>query len=135
MHHVKEMLENHPQAIANETLGRCVTASAICAQSCTSCADACLGEESVAELVSCIRVNLDCVDVCEATARVLSRQTNFEPDLARPLLDACAQACRSCAQECEWHAEHMKLEHCRICADACRRCERACEEMLSAIAA
>jgi hypothetical protein len=134
MHHVIQMLESHPQATPNETLGRCIAACAICSQSCTSCADACLAEEGVRELRRCIRLNLDCADVCAATARVLSRQTNFEPSLARALLEACAEACRLCAEECEWHAEHMKMDHCRVCADACRRCERACEEMLSAIA-
>lgn len=135
MHHVIQMLESHPQATPNEALGRCITACAICSQSCTSCADACLGEEGVSELVRCIRLNLDCAEMCAATARVLSRQTHFEPRLARPLLEACAEACRVCAEECEWHAEHMKMEHCRVCADACRRCERACVEMLSAIQA
>ena len=133
MHHVLQMLESHPEAATNEALGRCVTASAICSQSCTSCADACLAEESVAELRRCIRLNLDCADVCATTARVLSRQTSFEPALARSLLEACAEICRQCAEECEWHAQHMKMEHCRVCADACRRCERACEEMLASL--
>ena len=83
MHHVAQMLESHPQAAASEALGRCVAACAICSQSCTSCADACLAEESVGELRRCIRLTLDCADVCVATGRVLSRQTDFEPTLAR----------------------------------------------------
>ena len=130
MHHVAQMLESHPQAAPSEALGRCITACAISSQSCTSCADACVAEKGVGELRRCVRLNLDCADVCAATARVLSRQTDFEPATARPLLEACALACRLCAEDCEWHAEHMKMEHCRLCADACRRCERACEETL-----
>jgi hypothetical protein len=43
------------------------------------CADACLGEEKVEMLRRCIRLNLDCADVCNATGRMLSRQQ--EPDL------------------------------------------------------
>ena len=46
-------------------------------------------------------------------------------------LQACAQACRSCGDECSSHAEMH--EHCRICADACRRCEQACTQLLESI--
>ena len=45
----------------------------------TSDTYACLGESDVLELVRCVRLNLDCADVCDATAGVVTRQT--EPDL------------------------------------------------------
>jgi hypothetical protein len=49
------------------------------------------------------------------------------------MLEACAEACRICAEECERHAgDH---EHCRVCAEACRRCEQACEDLRSSIGA
>jgi hypothetical protein len=83
-------------------------------------------------LARCIRLDLDCADVCDATGKILSRQTAFEPQMARAALDACAQACRLCGEECEQHAEHG-MEHYRICAEACRRCESACNNLLSAI--
>ena len=83
-------------------------------------------------LARCIRLDLDCADVCDATGKILSRQTAFEPQMARAALDACAQACRLCGEECEQHAEHG-MEQCRICAEACRRCESACNNLLSAI--
>jgi len=85
-------------------------------------------------LVRCIRLDLDCADVCEATAHVLARQTALEPATARALLEACAEACCVCAEECERHAD-MGMEHCRVCADSCRRCESACREALKSIAA
>ena len=135
MHHVSAMLETHPQATKNEALARCIQECVVCALTCTSCADACLAEEAVTELVRCIRLDLDCADVCEATGRMLTRQTSFEPELARPLLVACAQACRVCAEECERHAEEMNMEHCRLCAEACRRCEQACEDLRRSIGA
>jgi hypothetical protein len=134
MHHVTQMLETHPQATPSEGLARCIAECFACAQTCTSCADACLGEEGVQELVRCIRLNLDCADVCETTGRVLSRQTAFEPQLARSVLETCVQACRVCAEECERHAEEMQMEHCRVCAEACRRCDQACEDLLSSLA-
>jgi hypothetical protein len=129
-----EMLRAHP-APANVALAGVIDELVACAQTCTACADACLGEhEHLGDLVRCIRLNLDCADVCEATARVLSRQTAFEPELARRLVEACAEACRVCGDECERHAS-MGMEHCRICAEACRRCERACRDAMSQLAA
>jgi hypothetical protein len=130
---VQAMITTHPRpaSLDRESLARCVDECFDCAATCTGCADACLGEETPQELVRCIRLNLDCADVCEATGRVLMRQTAFEPQLARQLLEACAHACRTCADECERHAEHH--EHCRVCAEACRRCERACDDVLSTV--
>jgi hypothetical protein len=132
MHHVTAMLETHPQATANETLARCIQECLVCAVTCTSCADACLAEAQVQELVRCIGLNLDCADVCDATGRLLTRQTDSEPRLAQSMLEACVQACRACAEECELHAPHH--EHCRVCAEACRRCAQACEDLRSSIA-
>ena len=130
---VLEMIRTHPHptTVVQDALAACIGSCAECAASCTSCADACLGEDTVAELVRCIRLNLDCADVCEATGRVLARQTAFDPELARRILEACALACRTCAEECERHADHH--EHCRVCAGACRRCEQACDDLLSSI--
>lgn len=46
-----------------------------CVQSCTACANACLGEDYVAVLRRCISTNLGCADVvCASTGRILSRQ-------------------------------------------------------------
>ena len=130
---VKDMLRTHPQAgAAADALARCVDECFACTATCTSCADACLGEPDVQELVGCILRNLDCAHICQATGSVLARQTASDPQLARTLLEACAQACRLCAEECERHASHH--EHCRVCAEACRRCEQACEDLLSSIA-
>jgi hypothetical protein len=87
MHHVTQMLEAHPQATANEALTRCIEECFAYALTCTSCADACLAGEDVQELVRCIRLNLDCADVCDATGRVLTRQTTAEPRLARSMIE------------------------------------------------
>jgi hypothetical protein len=75
-------------------------------------------------LVSCIRVCLDCADQCTTAGRVLTRQTAFDPALARRVVEACSEACRACADACERHAEHH--EHCAVCAEACRHGEDAC---------
>ncbi|MCX6465916.1 MAG: four-helix bundle copper-binding protein [Pseudonocardiales bacterium] len=82
-------------------------------------------------MVRCIRLDLDCADVCTATGRVLSRQTAYDAALTRAVLEACATACRTCGDECAAHGERG-MEHCRVCAEACRRCEQACRALLSA---
>ena len=135
MNVAKEMLETYPRDynLDTESLVRVIEATYECAQACTACADACLSEKNVVELVKCIRLNSDCADVCTTTGRVLSRQTEYDANVTRAVLQACIQVCRSCAEECEGHAE-MGMEHCRICAESCRRCEQACQQLLDAIA-
>lgn len=130
---VDEMLQTYPAEINadREVLGAGVKALVECAQACTACADACLSEPSVAELVKCVRTNLDCADLCEATGRILSRHTGYDANLTRAAVEACIQACRSCAVECEKHQMH---QHCRVCAESCRRCESECGRVLEAIA-
>jgi hypothetical protein len=110
---------------------RCIEESIDCGATCTSCADADLAEPDTQELLRCARLCLDCADVCDATGRILIRQT--EPDLGvlGAAIEACAVVCQACAEECEMHASHH--EHCRICAEVCRRCDQACQDLLAAI--
>ena len=128
--YAQQMLEAHPSSAAVDAsiLVECIEACFDCAQACTACADACLGEQDIQMLVRCIRLDLDCADVCDATGKILSRQTAFEPQTARAALQACAEACRVCGEECEKHASHH--EHCRVRAEACQRCEGACKAVL-----
>ena len=78
---VREMLEVHPRSsvLDRDLLLRCIDECIECAATCTSCADADLAEPDVGEMIRCVRLCLDCADVCQATARILIRQT--EPDL------------------------------------------------------
>jgi hypothetical protein len=112
-----------------EALLRCAEECLDCGASCTACADASLSESDLWELTGVIRVCLDCADVCEATARIATRQTRPDSRLVRAMIEACAAACVACAEECDRHAAHH--EHCRICADVCRRCKAACDEVLA----
>jgi uncharacterized protein DUF326 len=130
---VQEMINSHPQpsSLDRDALLRCIEDCVECGTTCTSCADACLGEKDLKELVRCIRVNLDCADACEATGRILTRQTATDFPVIRAAIEACAVACRICGEECERHAAHH--EHCRLCAETCRRCEQACNDLLSTI--
>jgi hypothetical protein len=91
-------------------------------------------EGDVGALLRCIRLDLDCADVCGATGRIVSRQTATDLQLLRAALEACARACQLCGDECERHGRHG-MEHCAVCAQACRRCEQACRGLLSALGA
>ena len=127
------MVEAYPKEINldREKLAVAIDALVACSETCTSCADACLSEDMVADLTKCIRTDLDCADICATTARVLSRHTGYDANITRAVLEACAQACASCAEECQQHADMH--DHCRICAEACRRCEQACRRLLAAM--
>ncbi|MCL4765131.1 MAG: four-helix bundle copper-binding protein [Hyphomicrobiaceae bacterium] len=133
MLHTHQMLQTHPspQPQALDDVGACIGALHDCAQACTSCADACLGESDIQMLARCIRLNHDCADLCTATASVLSRPSMAAPEIWASQLQACLIACRACAEECERHAP--RHEHCRVCAEACRKCEQACSDVLSTI--
>ncbi|SFO54095.1 hypothetical protein SAMN05216207_10828 [Pseudonocardia ammonioxydans] len=130
----RSMLESHPWPghVDRDTLTACIEACLECANACSACADACLSEDGVAELRKCIRLNLDCADVCGTTGRVLTRQTEYDAPSAKAQLESCRQFCATCAEECERHAGTH--EHCRICAEACRHCERACQALADAMA-
>lgn len=133
MHNYESILSTtpNPSQLDTKVLAACLDACAGCELSCVSCADACLNEKNVDMLRRCIRLDLDCADVCGTTARLLARLTSADATLLRGQLEICAQACAACAVECERHAQHH--EHCRICAEACRACEEACEQLLQAL--
>jgi hypothetical protein len=131
--HAQQMISTHPQAHgrANIALIRCIEECYDCAQTCTACADACLGESMVQQMTQCIRTCLDCADVCITTGALATRRTGSNIELVAGMLEVCEDACRSCARECERWADTMA--HCRICAEACRRCESACRDAAAAM--
>ena len=133
MTYARQMLDTYPHAfkVDADVLAATVDALSDCAQACTADTDADLSEQNVTEMIRCIRLCLDCADVCTATIGVSSRQAEYDANVARPLLEACAAICKSCGDECERHAQMH--EHCRVCAEACRRCEQACRELLDTI--
>lgn len=128
------MLRRHPRADVQHIGDYVETLDALeaCGVACTSCADACLGEhEHMERLRRCITTNLDCADVCAATAHVLTRQTEAPNEIVHAQLHACIVACQTCAEECERRSDMH--EHCRICAEACRHCQERCNYMLGEI--
>jgi hypothetical protein len=128
-----EMLDTHPSRpnVDRAALAHAIDATLACSQTCTACADACLAEPDVVSMQRCIRDDLDCADVCTTTSRVLTRQTAWDAQLKRAVLEACITACGTCAASCGQHRDHH--EHCRICADACEKCAHACQALLDTL--
>ena len=132
MSYARQLLDSYQGTVKVDVamLAAAIDAMSDCAQACIADTDADLGEQDVTEMARCIRLCLNCTDVCTATAGVLSRPADYDADVARPLLQACVAICKRCGDECERHA-HM--QHCRVCAEACRRCEQACRGLLDAM--
>jgi hypothetical protein len=127
-----DLLRAHPTPPAAERLDVLAASVKGCyesAETCTICADACLGEDESKELAICIRQCLDCAAICEATARIIARQTASKPELQRRQIEACIAACEACAEACGEHAQIH--DHCRLCRDACESCAALCRDLLA----
>ncbi|WP_420141349.1 four-helix bundle copper-binding protein [Sphingomonas sp.] len=127
---IRKMIAAHPDVggHVNEPLAEAAKHAMYCGLIATSCADACSAEDM--DMTQCIRVCLDCADVCAATARLAVRRAGSNESALRAMLQACITICDICADECEKH-DH---EHCRRCAEMCRECARDCREALATIA-
>lgn len=89
-----------------------------CAAACNNCSTACLDEKDPKMMANCIKLDMDCAQICEVTAAFISRGSAH----AKHLMKECAEICKQCADECSKH-DH---DHCRICAEACKKCAEAC---------
>lgn len=85
----------------------------------------------MAELTTCIRTNLDCADICATAGAVLTRQIGTNTAVVESILEACAAASKTCAEERGEHAQ--RHDHCLLRAEASRRCERSCQELLTCL--
>jgi len=130
-----EMLQAAPQELTVDArlVAAAIDAAGECAVICNACASACLSEDDPKAMVTCIRDDLDCADLCETTVRHLARLNLSDKQRTTTLLAACIEACVQCATSCAPHSGHH--EHCRLCAEACRRCEEACQALLDAVKA
>lgn len=126
----RQMLEATPKPVPLELgdVAAAIDACLNCVQTCTACADSDLIEEDIQAMRVCIALCQRCADICEATARVLSRPGQWDHQVVRPLLQACVRACTTCGEECDRHAEHHR--HCAICAKACKACVQTCGALL-----
>ena len=105
----------------NPVYEECIAACNSCAAACDHCASACLDEADVDKMVDCIRLDMDCAQICRLAAAYMARDSEF----AQPLCQFCAEICAACADECARH----EAMHCQACAQACRACAEQCRRM------
>jgi hypothetical protein len=107
--------------MSHQKFKECIDACLACAIECEHCATACLGEQNVNMMTTCIQRDRDCADICILTARLLARGSRHGEHLLRE----CAEICDLCADECSKH----QIDHCQRCAEACRNCAEECRRM------
>ena len=126
MSYARQMLETYPRDLNVDpgVLAATIDALNDCTQACAADADADLSEPNVAELVKCIRLCLECTDVCGATVGVVSRPAEWDANVVKPLLEACVASCKSCGDECEHHARmHAHCRHPELRESALWQCQ------------
>lgn len=97
---------------------------------CAECALRCRASDD-ARLAECGRLCLDCGNLCEATAAMLSGDVAYAPDVLRAQLESCIVALAECGDECDEHGD--TLDVCRACAEKCRHAEEACRSALTSM--
>lgn len=102
----------------------CINESYACATACDFCAASCLSESNVQAMTKCIKLAIDCAEICRLAASYMGRDS----DMASIICTACAQVCDTCGEECS----HHQLLHCQQCAEACRSCATECRRMAAA---
>ncbi len=70
MSYARQMLDTYPRMfnVDASLLAAAIDALSDCVQACNADNAADLGEQNVTEMVTCIRLCLDCADICTATA-------------------------------------------------------------------
>jgi len=93
-----------------------------CDAVCSDCAVSSLDEEDNKAMSDCIKLSLDCADVCHLALRLLARDSSYVVSAVK----LCMNMCDECATEYERH-EH---DQSRLCYQACRQCETHCRNYL-----
>lgn len=104
-----------------------------CAQACTECARACALRASLVDpdggenQEQVRRKGIMCAEVCDATCRVLSEQTQVDEAAIRAQVEWCRQVCLESAQVFD------RQPGAEDSAAACRDCARACGDFLATL--
>ncbi|MDW8845995.1 four-helix bundle copper-binding protein [Erwinia sp. MMLR14_017] len=99
----------------------CIDACYLCATACDNCAASCLKEENLEMMRDCIRLDMQCANICRLSAQFMA----LDSESAKKLCAVCAEICQQCGDECGKH-QH---DHCQQCAKACHACAEACRKM------
>jgi hypothetical protein len=112
-------------------ISRCVAACDALVAVSEDCADACLRIEGNGDITRCFLADLDCIEVCSSTSRLLSWHAQKGGPTALALLETCREAARASMAACEHMAELHPGWH--TCSMACRRVDEACARLLEVL--
>ena len=84
---------------------KCIEACYLCATACDNCAASCLDEENLEMMRECIKLDMQCANICRLAAQFMTLNSGSAQDLCR----LCADVCQKCGDECGKH-EH---DHCQ----------------------
>jgi hypothetical protein len=98
----------------------------------SACTSAMVGEKDGEDFTAAIRADLDCVDICAATRRTLTRAGQPDRDLLRAVLEASVIACQRSNAQCLLHAPYHG--HCRLCSESTSRCIDECRGLIRELA-
>ncbi|TFD30015.1 four-helix bundle copper-binding protein [Cryobacterium cryoconiti] len=110
---------------------RCVAACDALVAVSEDCADACLRINGNGDVTRCFLADLDCIEVCSSTSRLLSWHMRRDGPTTVALLETCREAARASTLACEYLAGlHPGWQTCTM---ACRRVDDACERLLAVL--
>lgn len=99
----------------------CIEACLRCMRDCTICLNEMAGTASDNDCPKCC---IECIDICDITAKALIRNSKYTVDY----LHLCAKICDWCAKQCGAHEN----DHCQACAESCRKCAAMCQTGVAA---
>jgi len=103
----------------------CYEACDHCAAACQKAFHHCITQASSGKLshARMAQTAADCAAFCSLSADLLARHSAFMALSCQ----ACGEACRRCAQECESFANDPPM---KACMAACQKCEESCRNMV-----
>ena len=93
-----------------------IKACLACVVHCEDCATECLKEQNIERVSRCIALAKNCSSICMLTARFLSSDSEFIPQV----VNLCLEICETCSGECSRNYLDSCAEYCQKCADECR---------------
>ncbi|TFB57174.1 four-helix bundle copper-binding protein [Cryobacterium sp. TMT1-62] len=112
-------------------INRCIAACDALVTVSEDCAHACLRIKGNGDITRCFFADLDCIEVCSSTSRLLSWHARKDGLMTIALLETCREAARASIAACENMARLHPGWH--TCSMACRRVDEACARLLAVL--
>jgi hypothetical protein len=120
-----------PEESVRAGIDRCVEACEALIRVSEDCADACLAIDGDGDVTACFLADLDCIEVCSTTSKMLSWHARSDGPTTVALLETCREACAASTAACERMAElHPSWQTCSM---ACRRLNDSCTRLLAVL--